>query len=189
MPAESEPVFWRPEIAPGTVLLTPAPVGFAVGKVFQMGKLGPAIADRTNNSGRHVVIADQEGDLPIWLPTAAIGTRMAALIPLDDDLDLRIEVLARLARRLTVKAAGPLPRSLQLTAQRRARLILLLHALDYQLSGAGLREIAAALIDADDAALPAIEWKSSATRRKTGRIMRDAIALMSGGYRDLLRGG
>jgi len=150
--------------------------------------LGPVIGDRTGDDGRHVVIADRHGHLPIWLIHPEAERRPAALVPLDDHVDLRIEVLARFARRLRGTITDPLPRSLQLTTQRRTRLILLLHALDYRLGGADLREIAAALIDADDAALPAVEWKSSATRRKANRLVHDAIALMNGGYRDLLRG-
>jgi len=45
------------------------------------------------------------------------------------------------------------------------------------------------LIDAENAALPALEWKSSATRRKANRLIHDSVALMNGGYKRLLRGG
>jgi hypothetical protein len=98
-------------------------------------------------------------------------------------------VMNRFYRRLRGRPAGPLPQTLQLTALRRARLILLLHALDFRLAGARPREIAAALIDAREASLPALEWKSSAARRRTNRMIADALALMNGEYRKLLRGG
>lgn len=115
--------------------------------------------------------------------------RPAIILPLDASLEIRLEVASRFVRRLQGGAAGPLPRALQLTVQRRTRLILLLHALDFRLGGAGPRDIAASLIDAEDAALPALEWKSSATRRKANRLIHDSIALMNGGYKRLLRGG
>ncbi|VTZ26134.1 conserved hypothetical protein [Methylocella tundrae] len=111
------------------------------------------------------------------------------ILPLDAAFELRIEVMQRFYRRLRGRPAGLPPRALDLTPLRRARLILLLHALDFRLAGAGPRDIAAALIDAEAAALPAIEWKSSATRRKANRLIRDSVALMNGGYRELLRGG
>jgi hypothetical protein len=114
---------------------------------------------------------------------------LAVILLLDAAFDLRIEAVLRFARHLRGRPAGPLPRALDLTPQRRARLIQLLQALDLRLAGAGPREIAAALLDADAAALPAIEWKSSAIRRKANRLIKDALALMNGGYRKLLRGG
>lgn len=181
-------MFWRPDVSPGTVIVTSAPTGFEVDRPFEPAALQTMIADRAGETGRHVVIADAHGDLSVWLHGPNAAHRPVALVPLDDTLDLRIEVLERFARRLQGRAPGPLPRALQLTGQRRARLILLLHALDFRLRGADLREIAAALIDPDHAALPAIEWKSSATRRKANRLVHDALALMNRGYLKLLRG-
>jgi len=114
---------------------------------------------------------------------------LAVLLPLDSDFDVRLEAAARFHRRLRGRSIGPPSPALALTAQRRSRLIQLLHALDYRLAGVRPRAIAAALLDAEAATLPAVEWKSSALRRKTNRLIGDAVALMRGGYRDLLRGG
>lgn len=151
--------------------------------------LGGIVADRRDGAARHLALADREGDQYLWLTDADSHHGLAAILPLDAVLDLRIEAVIRFARRLRGRSAGPLPRGLDLTPQRRARLILLLHALDFRLTGAGRRETAAALLDADAATLPAIEWKSSAARRKVNRLIKDALALMNGGYRKLLRGG
>jgi hypothetical protein len=150
---------------------------------------GPVLADRQTGEDRHLILRESGGDHRLWLHGVDAANRPAVLIPLDKSLELRIEALWRFYRRLRGRPAGPPPRALQLTSLRRARLILLLHALDFRLAGAGPRDIAAALLDAEEAALPAIEWKSSATRRKVNRLISDGLALMNGGYHKLLRGG
>jgi len=182
-------VFWRPEVFPGTVILAPAPDGFADKSSLALSSLGPLAADRRDGSEHHVVLADPDGDQYLCLSENDTGRGLAVVLPLDDLSDLRLEAIGRFLRRLRGRPSGPLPTGLQLTPMRRARLIQLLHALDFRLTGAGPREIAAALLDPEAAALPAIEWKSSATRRKANRLIRDAVALMNGGYRQLLRGG
>lgn len=136
-----------------------------------------------------MVFVDPEGDQYLWLSEAESRRGLALILPLDAAFDLRIEAAVRFSRRLRGRPAGPLPRALDLTPQHRIRLIQLLHTLDFRLAGAGPREIAAALLDAKAATLPAIEWKSSATRRKANRLITDSLALMNGGYRKLLRGG
>ena len=187
-PAGLEPVFWRPEVFPGTVILAPAPDGFEDKSRFALSSVGPLAADRRDGSERHVVLADPDGDQYVWLSENDTGRGLAVVLPLDDLSDLRLEAIGRFLRRLRGRPGGPLPTGLQLTPMRRARLIQLLHALDFRLTGSGPREIAAALLDKDAARLPAIEWKSSAARRKANRLIRDALALMNGGYRKLLRG-
>lgn len=136
-----------------------------------------------------MILGDSGGNHYFSLSEPDSQRSLAVLLPLDAIIDLRIEAVIRLVRRLRGRSAGPLPRTLDLTPQRRARLIQLLHALDFRLVGAGPREIATALLDAKAATLPAIEWKSSATRRKANRLIRDSQSLMNGGYRKLLRGG
>jgi len=189
VPAGHEPALWCPEIAPGTLILAPAPEGFDAGASLGLSSLGRPIVDRSNGHDRHLILSDQQGDHTLWLHGAHAARHPAVVLPLDAAFDLRVEVMWRLYRRLRGRPAGPLPRVLQLTPQRRARLILLLHTLDFRLAGARPRDIAAALIDAEAAALPAIEWKSSAVRRKANRLIHDAYALMNGGYRKLLPGG
>lgn len=188
-PDEHDIPLWRPEVFPGTVILVPAPEGFDGARHLDLSTLGPFAVDWRNTSGHHLVLADSGGDHYLCLAQAGSGRGLAAILPLDAAFDLRIEAVTRLHRRLRGRSAGPLPRALDLTPQRRARLIQLLHTLDFRFAGAGPREIAAALLDAEAQALPAIEWKSSATRRKANRLIRDAQGLMNGGYRKLLRGG
>ena len=115
-----------------------------------------------------------------------LGEPLGALVPFDDDFPLRVAGLLRFGQYLTGQRAPPLPRSMRLTSQRRDRLILMLRALDAHLAGATYREIAAALFG--DAAAAEHGWKTSPVRARTIRLVQDAIAMMEGGYFDLLRG-
>jgi len=188
--AGREPALWLPEIAPATLILAPAPEGFDTNILIDPVLLsGGLSADGQDGADRYVILTDPQGDHPVWLHGAGAAYRPSIILPLDAAFELRAAMTWRFYRRLRGRPAGPLPRSFQLTPLRRKRLIMLLHALDFRLAGAGLREITAALIDAREARLPAIEWKSSAARRKATRMVKDSLALMNGGYRRLLRGG
>lgn len=187
--ASHEPALWRPEIAAATLILAPAPEGFDPNILIDPALSGGLSADHQDGADRYVILTDPQGDHPIWLHGAGAARRPSIILPLDAAFELRAAMMWRFYRRLRGRSAGPLPRGFQLTPLRRRRLILLLHTLDFRLAGAGLRDITAALIDARDARLPAIEWKSSASRRKATRLVRDSLALMNGDYRKLLRGG
>lgn len=171
------------------MILAAAPEDVADVSPLDISALGRIVLDCHDGSARYVVIAARGGDQPLWLTGDDTSHGMAAVLPLDATFDLRLEATARFHRLQRGHPAGPLPHSLGLTPQRRARLIQLLHALDFRLAGASPRDVATALLDAEAAHLPAIEWKSSALRRKVNRLIREALALMNGGYRDLLRGG
>jgi hypothetical protein len=107
---------------------------------------------------------------------------------MDDDFLLRTASLLRFLQYLTGHKASSLPRPPQLTRRQRARLILMLRALDARLESATYREIAVALLDPAAAHLSATEWKNSALRAHVIRLVADAIATMNGGYFKLLRG-
>lgn len=135
------------------------------------------------------MIGDAVHVFHIWIHGQEALRRPAVNLPLDDMFNLRLAVAARFYDYLHGRRPSPLPRRLQLTPFQRARLILLLHAYDFREAGGGPRDIARTLIDVEAAALPAIEWKSSAARRKANRLIRDATNLVDGGYLKLLRGG
>lgn len=111
---------------------------------------------------------------------------MAAVIPLDENVLLRIAGLLRLQRRFAGKSPGPVPRGWDLTARLRQRLILMVRALDGHQAQASYREIALALYG--PAAVTSYPWKTSSIRGQTIRLVKDAVATMEGGYRKLLRG-
>ncbi len=180
-------MIWRPELTAVTVILDAAPEGFGTARPVDPLKLGAFLADQAGVEGRHVVVADRDGEHWLWLRNAAPGQPLAAIIPLDKDFTTRVTSLLRFHRRLFGKGSGPPPRGWLLSAYRQGRLAMMLQALDLRLSGATYREIAAALGREDDAELPATEWKTSAGRSFAIRLVRDATALMNGDYRKLLR--
>ncbi len=62
----------------------------------------------------------------------------------------------------------------------------MVRALEGNLSDASYREIAEALFGTD--AVTRYAWKTSSIRGQTIRLVKDAIGMMRGGYRKLLRG-
>lgn len=148
----------------------------------------PVVATVDTDDGRHVLVDDPDGRHRVWLVEDVYAHGSAFLIPFDDDFGARLHSLQRLHRRLTGKRAGPPLRSLQLSPLQRARLTLLVRALDGEQEGTSRREIAAVLLDPEARQIPAIEWKNAALRKKVNRVVASSIALMNGGYLALLRG-
>jgi hypothetical protein len=105
---------------------------------------------------------------------------------LDDDFQVRVLRLIRFQRRLTGRSSGPLPEGWQITRRHHQRLSLMVRALDGHLADASYREIADALYGAE--AVTRYAWKTSSIRGQTIRLVKDAIGMMRGGYRKLLRG-
>lgn len=180
-------MIWRPELTAITVILDAAPKGYGTAAAVNPLELGALLVDQTGVEGRHVVVADRDGDHWLWLRDPAPGQPLAAIIPLDKDFTTRVTSLVRFHRRLFGHASGPPPRGWTLSPYRQARLAMILRALDLRLSGATYRQIAEALGREDDAKLAATEWKMSAARSFVIRLVRDGIALMNGDYRKLLR--
>lgn len=181
-------VLWRPELVPVALTLDAAPEGFAEAKPVDPAAFVTLLAERLVADGRHVVIADAEGEHRLWLRDTTPGRRLAVLIPLDRDFRTRIVSLARFHRRLFGSPPGPPPRGWELTPYRRRRLDLMLRALDLHLSGATYREIAIALGEAEAAGMSAAEWTGSRERAYFIRLVASANRMMNGGYRKLLRG-
>ena len=101
----------------------------------------------------------------------------------DRDFEVRAHAARRFWRALNGRAAGPAFH--QLTSQRRERLALALCALDAWAAGRTYREIASVLFGAKR--IPERAWKTHDLRNRTIRLVQSGIALMRGGYRQLLR--
>ncbi len=112
-----------------------------------------------------------------------IGESYAAELPFDDAFDIRVHSARRLWRALNGRSAGPAFH--QLSRQRRQRLALALRALDARNEGATYRTIAEGLFGAKR--IPERAWKTHDLRNRTIRLVRSGLALMRGGYRELLR--
>jgi hypothetical protein len=183
----SPPVVWRPELTAVTVVLDPAPEEFDGALPVDPRALGALLADQAGLDGRHVIVADADGEHRLWLRDPEPGRPLAAIIPLDKDFVTRMASLLRFHRALFGKSPGPPPRGWPLSEYRLARLRAMLRALDLRQSGATYRQIAAALGRGEAASLSATEWKISAARSFVVRLVRDGNAMMNGDYRKLLR--
>ena len=188
-PVGLEPIFWLPQNAPGILIVGQAPSGFATDAPIDATVLGPVRAEHMDADGRWVAVADTSSDCHIWLQDSHAVLRPALILPLDTACEIRLDLAFRFVRRLRGDRVTLVPRALRITFIQRTRLIQMLHAFDVRSNGGGPREIAAQVLDSKEARLPAIEWKSSATRRKANRLIHDSLALVNGGYLKLLRGG
>lgn len=188
LPAGEEPGIWLPEVSPGTLILEPAPSGFTATAVIDLGVLGEIVDDRSDADGREVAINDGSGELHVRLPSDDATRRPAVLLPVDAVFDIRLDVASRFVRRLRGTPVKLLPTALRLTWLQRMRLIQLLHTFDVREAGGGPREVADLVLASKQAALPSVEWKDSAARRKAIRLIRDSVALVERNYLKLLSG-
>jgi hypothetical protein len=186
LPADKSPAIWRPELIPPTILLVEAPDGFSEAHELAEDDFELARASVRNADGVQVVVEDPSGDHRVWLREPREGQKLAALLPLDEDFRLRVLSLVRFQRRLAGRASGPPPKAWLITRRHRRRLILMVRALDGHLAEASYREIADALYGAE--AVARYAWKTSSIRGQTIRLVKDAVRMMRGGYRELLRG-
>lgn len=139
-----------------------------------------------------MVLGDVDGPHRLWVRGGAAGCPLAYVIVRDDAIELRQNAMRRLDRRLSgAPPVRPLP-GLQPTTFQRQRLSMLLAILDAVLGQDEARltthEIARRHVYAGMRIGRGNEWKSSSERRRTQRLIDEAVALMQGGYRRLLRG-
>lgn len=159
------------------------------------------LADRRLADGRHLILGDRDGPHQLWLRGALADVplaevQLAYLIVRDEAIELRRLAAARLDRRLAGAPPGRAFDALRPTAFQRHRLSLLLAILDRVLaegSAAGqrratTREVAATLVYPRSCLPSGAAWKASSERRRTQRLIDEAMAMMRGGYRALLRG-
>ncbi|MFC0481366.1 MULTISPECIES: DUF2285 domain-containing protein [Alphaproteobacteria] len=105
-----------------------------------------------------------------------------AVVPLSLEGFDRIEAVRRFLSALHGRAIPP---DTRLTRQQRARLRRMLQAFDGHRAGATQQEIAQTLLNIDH--LDRDEWQASSARHAVKSLLRDARAMVAGGYRKLLR--
>lgn len=140
------------------------------------------------SEGLHGIVADAGGDHRLWFPQGAARIRLEILVPLDEDLLIRLNGIRRFHRLLTGRPVLPIPSLQELSAFERHRATLMLRAWDGAESGASRRDIAGVLFRTDFSGLSAAEWKSASERRQLARILAEARAMIGGEYLTLLRG-
>jgi len=177
-------VFWRPEVLPALVRLSPAPRPYAGPSTCLdpwWGASRHAIFD--TGDGFHVVLADGPRERRFWIEGKRLprrGTPLRALVALDDDLETQVAALRRFHDAVTNPVAPP-----DLTPYQTRMLMRTLQALDAHLDGASARETAEALFGAER--VKADWYRDTPLRDQVRYLIRRGRQLMDGGYRDLLR--
>ena len=171
---------WTPAALPSFLAVVPLPDELAgPTPALEIAGIGKPLADHPPD-----LVLDHGGELLRLHADAAVNLAepCAALIPLDRLVEVRTCALLRLFHAMTERPLGPNPAAL--SPARRSRLVLSFRALDAHLDKASHREIAKGLFGRDR--IPERAWKTHDLRDRTIRLVRDGVALMSGGYRQLL---
>jgi len=133
----------------------------------------------------------QEGDARIPLGNgeqaqlrfeAPLSSDCVAVIPLDLDGFGRLEAVHRLLASLHGRVIPP---DTRLTRQQRLRARRMLQAFDGSRAGASQQDIARVLFRISR--LSRDEWQASSIRHAVIALLRDARAMIAGGYRNLLK--
>jgi hypothetical protein len=139
---------------------------------------------RLNADGWHAVLRIGDATHRLWMKELpAAGASQAIELPMDSSFELRARAAQSLWRALSGRSPGP-PLS-DHSPQRRQRFGLVLRALDGRNDGKTYREIAEGLFGRKR--IPERAWKTHDLRNRTIRLVQRGLALMGGGYRELLR--
>lgn len=174
-------VVWLLSVDPRVVQLladTPESISMTLGN--------PGVRlDRIADDGRHLLLGDDHhGATAVIQPGTDATNPLMAMMPLDRDLPLRVDALLRLWRILTGHSPGK--NQPELTPARSRRLAQALRAVDARGAGATRREIAEAVFGAN--AVPdGVAFDDHHLKSRTGRLIRDGLAMIAGGYRKLLK--
>jgi hypothetical protein len=139
---------------------------------------------RQHTDGWHAVLRFGGTTHRLWmkeLPGA--GVSPAIELPMDSSFELRAHAAQSLWRTLSGRSPGP-PAS-SLSPQGRQRFALVLRALDGRNENESYRAIAEGIFGKKR--IPERAWKTHDLRNRTIRLVQRGIALMRGGYRELLR--
>lgn len=162
--------------------MAPAPAAFAV----SAEPTTPiATAAHVGNDGEDVLLYDLGNGQRLQLDVEAgvgSGEPLAAIIPLDRAGFDRLEALTRLLASLHGRSIPP---DTRLTAQQRLRLRRMLQCFDGYRDGATQREIAQIVFRL--ARQDRQQWQDASARHAIKALLRDARAMIAGGYRALLR--
>lgn len=169
-------VFWMPQDDTSVVVLAEAPPELDIGS--DDGPLSVTIAGRDGDA--MVQLANGE-HIQIQLLASAFNPAVA-VIPLNLDGFGRLEAVHRLLSGLHGRSIPP---DTRLTRQQRTRARRMLQAFDGLRDGATQQDIARTLFRIGPVSRD--EWQASSTRHAVMALLRDARAMIAGGYRNLFR--
>ncbi len=178
--ADQTPILWLPRHNPRLLLLTTLSALLVDGPALPAAD--PArIVDAPE--GEYLdLLALAPARQALLVPGPGDDRPIALVLPLDGLFEDRLEAGRRL---LQLLVSGTKPKPHGLTAHRRRRLKLMLRALDGFLAGKDYRGVARGLFAGRVPAGAA--WRTDSARSRTIRLVKDGLALMRGGYLDLLR--
>ncbi|MDX4074143.1 DUF2285 domain-containing protein [Brucella sp. NBRC 113783] len=180
---DGAPPFWSPHFNPQAIILSPVEQNDADGgRLVALAHLHGLILRRAPD-GWHAIWRIDGMEHQFWLPQGAIDAAAfyAAILPMDEFMELRADAARRLWRCLTGRSPGPSIRVMP--AQLRQWHLLSLRALDARLYGESYRAIAEVLLgfrgNKED-------FETDPRKNKARRLVAHGIRMMRGGYRLLL---
>lgn len=177
------PAHWLQPACDAVVVLGRAPPGFA--GAARVEQLVAPIAAHDDGGQRHLVIDVKGARQRLWLLDFAPGVPLTIALPMAGEAALLAATSAREAFANDRAVANP---AVDPTEFQRQRLAMLVAIFDAAQAGASNREIGTGIIYPRLAGLGAQAWKASSERRHTQRMISEAEAMVSGGYRRLLTG-
>ena len=176
--ALDQDVVWSPSCDSAILLLTRRPeflppASAPSSDLFAVGRDAP--------EGAYASISEHDIRVLFFSGTVP-DDQLAALVPFDGDVFDRIDALSRMAR---IWLGRPPPRDTRMTTEQRRRFRLKLRAADGHMNGATYREIAIAIYGA--ARVDTEPWKTSPLRDAVIAFVEGGLALIDGGYLQLLR--
>ncbi|MHA7776005.1 DUF2285 domain-containing protein [Roseibium sp. M-1] len=184
MTALDEPIHWEPVADTSKLILKKAVTGFRTDEtsLFNIQTLRGGIT-RHSPDGMHVILGKGLKSVHLLLQdTHFTEYPLTIFSPLDHSARARHRAMGRFLDFLEGKEMGA---DRRLTPQKRLRFKSMLRAVDGRSNGASYREIAENLFGARRVASE--PWKTSPLRDTTMRLVRDGLAMVAGGYLDLLR--
>ncbi|MBB5373999.1 DUF2285 domain-containing protein [Acidocella aromatica] len=160
------------------VVLTSAPAVFV--HASDHPSLSPDGSEENDEQGAHAMVSLGNGER-IQVLTTGSGP-VAAVVPLDIEGFDRLEAVHRLLAAIHHRVVPP---DTRLTLQQRARAQRMLQAFDGSRDGATQQDIAQVIFRIGH--VNRDEWQTSSARHAVMSLLRDARALIAGGYRKLLR--
>lgn len=177
------PPFWSPCSNPQAIILSPVEnVCLETERLIALAGL-EGLDLRRAPDGWHAIWRIAGMEHQFWLPQGAIDAAAfyAAILPMDEFMELRAHAARRLWRCLTGRSPGPDIRTMP--AQLRHWHLLSLRALDARLHGESYRAVAEVLLgfrgNKED-------FEIDPRKNKARRLVAHGIRMMSGGYRLLL---
>lgn len=176
------PVLWSPQEDTSVVILASAPE-VLLSDGDDRSTL-PSISSHIDAEGAHGLydLGNSQTLQVLRLDIAPADAPLAALVPLGVTGFDRLQAIERLLAALQGRVV---PSDKRLTRQQRARARRMLQAFDGARDGATQQEIAEVIFRIGR--ITRDEWQVSSSRYAVMSLLRDARAMIAGGYRDLLR--